>query len=247
MSQTILDDASEFFQYGGDNWGVDHKKDPFTPQYQEETFHTTTVHMAWSRICWEGTKIKIHGAKRDNHGLYAVSVDNSEPELQDGYSKKEQIKADLYVSQDLEWDVDFATIDGNPISCDGLPEVTAVSQDPQGASPSGGNSTSSISSSAIENTTSTPGTIPAFTVVSTTVSTVAVTTTSSAIVSPTTTVQLSSTSPASVSNITDAGASASSTGASSAGHRLVPGFEGQLALAVLAGHYIFKLFAQIGR
>ncbi|KAK6909343.1 hypothetical protein I203_103360 [Kwoniella mangroviensis CBS 8507] len=265
MSENILDDASDLFQYGGDTWGVDHKDDPFTPQYQEGTFHTTTVHMAWSRVCWEGTGIKIHGAKRANHGFYAVSIDNAEPELLDGYSKKEQIKAELYVADGLEWgqhqltiwnvnkfnfiknhiwlDVDFATIDGNAISCDGLPEITAVPQDP-------GNSTSSVSITATDSCTFSNSTISAFTVDPTTTvtNTVGLTTTLSSGVSPTTTVQLSFTAASSASNSLASNSnstapSASSTGASSGAQRLVaPGIEGQIAFAGMIGYYLFRTF-----
>ncbi|WWD03721.1 hypothetical protein V865_001777 [Kwoniella europaea PYCC6329] len=265
MSQNILDDASDLFQYGGDTWGVDHTDDPFTPQYQDGTFHTTTVHMAWSRVCWEGTGIKIHGAKRDNHGFYAVSVDNAEPQLFDGYSKKEQIKAELYVADGLEWgqheltiwnvnkfnfiknhiwlDVDFATIDGSGISCDGLPEITAVPQD-------SGNSTTSVSVTSADTTTTPNSTISAFTVEPTTTSTVGVTTTlsSSSSVSPTTTVRLGSTLASSMSNSVSSASNstaptASSTGASSAGQQVaIPGFEGQIALAGLVGFYFFRIF-----
>ncbi|WVQ66916.1 uncharacterized protein L199_005107 [Kwoniella botswanensis] len=263
MSQNILDDASDLFQYGGDTWGVDHTDDPFTPQYQEGTFHTTTVHMAWSRVCWEGTGIKIHGAKRDNHGLYAVSIDNAEPEVLDGYSKKEQIKAELYVADGLEWgqhqltiwnvnkfnfiknhiwlDVDFATIDGNAISCDGLPEITAVPQDP-------GNSTSSVSVTSAGSNTTSNSTISAFTVDPTTTNTVGLTTILSSSVSPTTTVQLSLTTSSSASNslasISDSTApSASSTGASNGAQRWdAPGIEGQIAIAGMIGYYMFRIF-----
>ncbi|WWC91778.1 uncharacterized protein L201_006725 [Kwoniella dendrophila CBS 6074] len=238
MGDYKLDDASDLIQYGGDNWGVDHKDDLSTPKYYEATFHTTTVHLAWSRICWEGGDINVYGAKRDNHGLYAVSIDNGNPEFQDGFSKE---------------DVDYASFNGNPISCDELPENTVTPSDPSAVTPTTAEGAAAATSSATDgpatNTDTAAGvanstsvTIPAFSANSTAaITSSTITPTTTATVGPSTTA--SSSIASSVSSSAISSASASATNATSAAQNLVPEFQGQIALVGLAGYYLFKLFA----
>ncbi|WWC64480.1 uncharacterized protein I303_107090 [Kwoniella dejecticola CBS 10117] len=260
--QSNLDDASDLFQFGGDTWGVDHTKDPWTPQYHEATFHTTTVHLAWSRICWEGQDISIYGAKRDNHGLYAVSIDNQEPVFADGFSKKEQIQAVLYSSGGLEWgkhqltiwntnkfnftknpiwlDVDFASFTGSAISCNELPEISITPSDPSGV-----NATSTGSAFPTKSTGAVNATATLPQVNTSSIAAFSVTTAPS--VSPTTTILLGSSVTESVStSMSSSGnetqASAAATGPSSSAIRLVAGIEGQLALLALASWWLARVF-----
>ncbi|WWC72106.1 uncharacterized protein I206_106066 [Kwoniella pini CBS 10737] len=259
--QNDLDDGSDLFQYGGDSWGVDHADDPWTPQYYESTFHTTTVHLAWSRICWEGQDISIYGAKRDNHGMYAVSIDNQDPVFADGFSKQEQMQAVLYASNGLEWnkhqltiwntnkfnftknhiwlDVDFASFSGSAISCDELPGIAITPSDPSG-------SVSTSTYPGVPLTSSGANATSTFSRVDTSnIAAFSVTTASS--ISPSTTITLSSLSSVASSSSVSASATqpqnnGSSAGTSSAGARHVPGVEGQVALLTALGLYLFKLW-----
>ncbi|WWC64481.1 uncharacterized protein I303_107091 [Kwoniella dejecticola CBS 10117] len=144
---TTLDDCDVNWQYMGDTWGTNHTDDPLVSQYYQGTFESTTVHGAYARLCWTGTKAQILGGKRKNHALYTVSVDNGDPVWLSGYSEKAQIPASLYETEQLEWgnhqivltnmpktnmtkkdnvwfDIDYAEIDGWPIDCKDLPEIT---------------------------------------------------------------------------------------------------------------------------
>ncbi|WVF72899.1 hypothetical protein IAT40_007717 [Kwoniella sp. CBS 6097] len=260
-----LDDADQHWTYGGDTWGTNHTDDPMTPQYSESTFHTTTVHQAWARLCWTGQDITIYGAKRGNHGLYATVVDNGEVVWGDGFSDKAQIQAVLFASQGLEWgdhqvviynqnkvnvtkgriwfDVDHVTLTGWPIDCNGLPEASVTPSGtvapaiaPTPAMNGEGNSTKSTNSTSPSTATLINATSTAL---GTTSSPVSLTSTLSSTVSPTTTVTLSSSSSSSsAAAITSAGAVAGSD--SAAGRNIA--IDGQLALFCMAAFYLFKRF-----
>ncbi|WVR00097.1 hypothetical protein IAU59_007239 [Kwoniella sp. CBS 9459] len=262
-----LDDADQNWTYGGDTWGTNHTDDPMTPQYSEGTFHTTTVHQAWARLCWTGQDITIFGAKRANHGLYATVVDNGEVVWGDGFSDKPQIQAVLYASQGLEWgdhqivisnqnkvnvtknkiwfDVDHATLTGWPIDCNGLPEASVTPSGtvapaiaPTSATTGEGSSTASSSDSSTESTATLINATS--TALNSTSSSVVATSTLSSIssVSPTTTVTLSSSSSSSAVASTSAGAVAGSD--SAAGRNIA--LDGQLALFGIAAFYLFNRF-----
>ncbi|WRT70146.1 uncharacterized protein IL334_007140 [Kwoniella shivajii] len=146
---TTLDDSDVNWNYGGDAWGTNHTIDPLIGQYHEGTFHSTTVNQAWARLCWTGTDLIVYGAKRKNHALYTVVVDNGGIEWFDGQSDESQIQAQLYASQGLEWgnhqivltnmfkanmttkdyvwfDIDYAQLSGWPIDCKDLPQNTVT-------------------------------------------------------------------------------------------------------------------------
>ncbi|WWC72105.1 uncharacterized protein I206_106065 [Kwoniella pini CBS 10737] len=277
---TTLNDCDPNWQYMGDTWGTNHTDDPLVGQYYEATFESTTVHKAFARLCWTGTKVEVFGGKRKNHGLYTVSIDNGEIVWLNGYSEKPQIQALLYGTQDLEWgnhqivltnmpktnmtnkdnlwfDIDYAEISGWPIDCKDLPEATVTPTEtmiPASAiahmtntSPtasSGSNSTNSttvnstsgsvqlsgVSTASLTSAPSTSnGSVSQFT-----------STSPSSNISPTTTVILSS---ATISNATSTfgGSSASATNTTSNADRLRSGTEGQLALCLLLGVYLFKM------
>ncbi|WVW86241.1 hypothetical protein I302_108283 [Kwoniella bestiolae CBS 10118] len=146
---TTLDDCDVNWQYLGDTWGTNHTDDPLVKDYHHGTFTSTTVHRASARLCWTGTNAEILGAKRKNHALYTVTVDNGELEWLNGQSDKDTIQASLYKTEGLEWgnhqivltnmpktnmtakdhiwfDIDYAEIDGWPIDCKDLPENTVL-------------------------------------------------------------------------------------------------------------------------
>ncbi|OCF77397.1 hypothetical protein I204_01385 [Kwoniella mangroviensis CBS 8886] len=146
---TTIDDCDVNWQYMGDTWGTNHTDDPLVGDYHHGTFTSTTIHRASARLCWTGTNAEILGAKRKNHALYTVTVDNGEIEWLNGYSEKAQIQATLYKTEGLEWgnhqitltsmpktnmtakdhiwfDIDYAEIDGWPIDCKDLPENTIL-------------------------------------------------------------------------------------------------------------------------
>ncbi|WWC94967.1 hypothetical protein V866_001819 [Kwoniella sp. B9012] len=148
-SHTTIDDCDVNWQYMGDTWGTNHTDDPLVGDYHHGTFTSTTIHRASVRLCWTGTNAEILGAKRKNHALYTVTVDNGEIEWLNGYSEKAQIQATLYKTSGLEWgnhqitlssmpktnmtakdhiwfDIDYAEIDGWPIDCKDLPENTVL-------------------------------------------------------------------------------------------------------------------------
>ncbi|OCF61378.1 hypothetical protein L486_01026 [Kwoniella mangroviensis CBS 10435] len=146
---TTIDDCDVNWQYMGDTWGTNHTDDPLVGEYHHGTFTSTTIHRASARLCWTGTNAEILGAKRKNHALYTVTVDNGEIQWLNGYSEKAQIQATLYKTEGLEWgnhqitltsmpktnmtakdhiwfDIDYAEIDGWPIDCKDLPENTIL-------------------------------------------------------------------------------------------------------------------------
>ncbi|WVN90835.1 uncharacterized protein L203_106078 [Cryptococcus depauperatus CBS 7841] len=102
MTTITLDDNSNAFSYGGEAWSIVHTKDPYTGKYFGSTFHSSIVANAWMRLCWTGTDITIYGAKRINHGLYSVVVDNGDVQMYNGYSDPEQFQVILYTSQGLK-------------------------------------------------------------------------------------------------------------------------------------------------
>jgi hypothetical protein len=86
-----VDDSSPFITYNG-TWGDSYAGDPYIDSYYEHTFHptqTTVRRHAFScedtRSCpaqnssanfsFNGTGVYLYGAKRSNHGAYAVSLD----------------------------------------------------------------------------------------------------------------------------------------------------------------------------
>ncbi|OCF41330.1 hypothetical protein I317_04811 [Kwoniella heveanensis CBS 569] len=259
-----LDDADSNWTYGGDTWGTNHTDDPMTPQYSEGTFHTTTVHQAWARLCWTGQDITIFGAKRSNHGLYATVVDNGEIVWGDGFSEKPQIQAVLFASQGLEWgdhqvvisnqnkvnvtknriwfDVDHATFTGWPIDCNSLPEASVT---PSGTiapaiaiapTPATNGESNSTDSSSATGGSATLVNATSAAPLNSTSAPLSGTSTLSSTVSPTTTVTLSSSSSSSAAATTSAGAVAGSD--SGAGRSVA--FDGQLALFGMLAFYLFK-------
>ncbi|ODN94702.1 hypothetical protein L198_04843 [Cryptococcus wingfieldii CBS 7118] len=110
MSNTTLDDTSPFITYGGDTWGTNHTNDALLPKYFDATFHSTTVAGAWARFCWNGTDITLFGARRNNHALYAVTVDNGPVVWFNGFSGPDQLQAPLFASAGLEQEKHQITI-----------------------------------------------------------------------------------------------------------------------------------------
>ncbi|TYJ54222.1 hypothetical protein B9479_005148 [Cryptococcus floricola] len=148
MSNTTLDDTSPFITYGGDTWGTNHTIDALLPKYFDATFHSTTVAGAWARFCWSGTDITLFGAKRNNHALYAVTVDNGPVVWFNGFSGPDQLQAPLFASAGLEqqnhqitifnennvnatkgliWlDVDYINFIGDAIDCTEVENNTVI-------------------------------------------------------------------------------------------------------------------------
>ncbi|WVR09746.1 hypothetical protein IAU60_006822 [Kwoniella sp. DSM 27419] len=110
----LVDDSSPQFSWitvqpRAVGWVVQHDSgspypDPFTNRYSEGTFHATFSEGDRMEYRFNGSGISMHGAKRGNHGVYGVSIDEGEEKYFDGQSSTEDIQTVLYETADLGTD-----------------------------------------------------------------------------------------------------------------------------------------------
>ncbi|WVW86137.1 hypothetical protein I302_108178 [Kwoniella bestiolae CBS 10118] len=113
----LIDDASPQIRYfKGDSlavgWITEHTPrskypDTFTNRYSESTFHGTFGEGDYMKYRFNGTGITVYGAKRPNHGVYGVKIDNNPEERYDGKGKNE-FQAVLYQKMGLDEGVEHS-------------------------------------------------------------------------------------------------------------------------------------------
>ncbi|OCF43772.1 hypothetical protein I317_02376 [Kwoniella heveanensis CBS 569] len=135
--------------------------------------HSSTKDGDYCIVAWEGTDISVYGARRKNHGLYGVSVDNGDIQYFSGYALTGEFQATLFATNGLEqgkhhlkisnenarnieqypdyiWlDIDSVAVTGNLIS------GSSVQVDDAPASSSSAVSSSTATSSAVSGVSST--------------------------------------------------------------------------------------------
>ncbi|WWC94843.1 hypothetical protein V866_001693 [Kwoniella sp. B9012] len=107
----LIDDASpQIRYYKGDSlsvgWITEHTPkskypDTLTSRYSESTFHGTFGEGDYMEYRFNGTGVTVYGAKRDNHGVYGVQIDNNPEERYDGRGK-DNFQAVLYQKMGLD-------------------------------------------------------------------------------------------------------------------------------------------------
>ncbi|KAG8699113.1 hypothetical protein FRC09_006831 [Ceratobasidium sp. 395] len=82
-----IDNISPLITYQG-QWidAFDFTSDPYYDRYLGVTFHSSETNGAQAFFQFNGTAIYIFGAKRGNHGNYAVQVDDEQPRQFNGFA-----------------------------------------------------------------------------------------------------------------------------------------------------------------
>ncbi|CAE6426435.1 unnamed protein product [Rhizoctonia solani] len=80
-----LDDASALISYDS-TWddGFNSPADKQFAKYQGQSFHCTNIDGAVANMTFRGTAVYIYGAKRSNHGLYRVTINDEESPAMSG-------------------------------------------------------------------------------------------------------------------------------------------------------------------
>ncbi|TYJ57085.1 hypothetical protein B9479_002186 [Cryptococcus floricola] len=116
-----LDDVSPQIAYyavagSASGWIVDHTSDTasMVSSYSKGTFHGTYGDGDYMEYKFNGSAVAIYGAKRDNHGIYGVSVDGGDALMSDGYSKTTLFKQVLFSRNGLDDSEHTVTITNHP-------------------------------------------------------------------------------------------------------------------------------------
>ncbi|KAK6909455.1 hypothetical protein I203_103474 [Kwoniella mangroviensis CBS 8507] len=107
----LIDDASpQIRYYKGDSlsvgWITEHTPkskypDTLISRYSESTFHGTFGEGDYMEYRFNGTGVTVYGAKRDNHGVYGVKIDDNPEERYDGKGK-DNFQAVLYQKMGMD-------------------------------------------------------------------------------------------------------------------------------------------------
>ncbi|ODO05382.1 hypothetical protein L198_02075 [Cryptococcus wingfieldii CBS 7118] len=116
-----LDDVSPQIAYyaaagSASGWIVDHTSDKasMVSSYSKGTFHGTYGDGDYMVYKFNGSGVAIYGAKRDNHGIYGVSVDGGDVLMSDGYSATTLFKQVLFSRNGLDDSEHTVTITNYP-------------------------------------------------------------------------------------------------------------------------------------
>ncbi|WRT70257.1 uncharacterized protein IL334_007252 [Kwoniella shivajii] len=106
--EVIIDNASPQISYysNSNGWIVNHSTnqkygDPNTNRYSQSTFHATFTEGDRMEFRFNGSGIAVHGAKRDNHGIFGVQVDNSSIRYLSGHSDVAEYQTELFSLNNL--------------------------------------------------------------------------------------------------------------------------------------------------
>ncbi|ODO10223.1 hypothetical protein I350_02452 [Cryptococcus amylolentus CBS 6273] len=118
-----LDDVSPQIAYyaaagSASGWIVDHTSDKasMVSSYSKGTFHGTYGDGDYMVYKFNGSAVAIYGAKRENHGIYGVSVDGGDVLMSDGYSATTLFKQVLFSKTGLDDSEHTVTITNYPNS-----------------------------------------------------------------------------------------------------------------------------------
>ncbi|WVQ73042.1 hypothetical protein IAR50_002605 [Cryptococcus sp. DSM 104548] len=114
-----LDDISPQISYyaagnSASGWILNHTNDTLVKSYNKGTFHGTFGDGDRMEYKFNGSAITIYGAKRDNHGIYGVSMDGGKSVMADGYSKTAMLKQVLYTKTGLDSSEHTVTVTNYP-------------------------------------------------------------------------------------------------------------------------------------
>ncbi|KAF8749023.1 hypothetical protein RHS01_10409 [Rhizoctonia solani] len=90
LRNLTLDDYSPFIQYDS-SWVDANITTDDRMNYQNSTFRHTNIYDAKATITFRGSGLYIYGAKRTDHGLYQIAVNNEPPMAGNGYSSGSNI------------------------------------------------------------------------------------------------------------------------------------------------------------
>ncbi|WVW86124.1 hypothetical protein I302_108164 [Kwoniella bestiolae CBS 10118] len=126
--EILIDDASPQISYysssDGDGWIVNHSSgqkysDKNTDKYSQSTFHGTFTDGDRIEFRFNGSKIQVYGAKRNNHATYGVELDGSNPIYTSGHSDQAQYQTVIFSQDDLPTDIEHViTMTNHPNGID---------------------------------------------------------------------------------------------------------------------------------
>ncbi|WWD03615.1 hypothetical protein V865_001670 [Kwoniella europaea PYCC6329] len=126
--EILIDDASPQISYYSsskeDGWIVNHSEgqkysDPNTDKYSQSTFHATFTDGDRMEFRFNGSKIQVYGAKRDNHATYGVELDGSNPIYTSGHTDNAQYQTVIFSQDDLPTDIEHViTMTNHPNGID---------------------------------------------------------------------------------------------------------------------------------
>ncbi|WWC64625.1 uncharacterized protein I303_107236 [Kwoniella dejecticola CBS 10117] len=117
----FVDDTSpqiSYFSSSSSGWIKNHSNgtkysDPFTDQYSGSTFHATYREGDRMEFRFNGSGIKVLGAKRDNHQSYSVALDGSDSTYMSGHTDQAQFQAELFSVDELPTDIEHTIVMAN--------------------------------------------------------------------------------------------------------------------------------------
>ncbi|WWC94850.1 hypothetical protein V866_001701 [Kwoniella sp. B9012] len=126
--EIVIDDASPQISYYSsskeDGWITNHSKgqkysDPNTDKYSQSTFHATFTDGDRMEFRFNGSRIQVFGAKRDNHATYGVELDGSNPIYTSGHNDNAQYQTVIFSQDDLPTDTEHViTMTNHPNGID---------------------------------------------------------------------------------------------------------------------------------
>lgn len=93
INDNTLGSSNNEIQYMGTNWSFANEADV---HYQDNHYSATTDEYALIRF--NGTRLKLYGAKANNHGIAGISVDNGAESLVDYYASNRSDNTLVYDS-----------------------------------------------------------------------------------------------------------------------------------------------------
>ncbi|WWC64623.1 uncharacterized protein I303_107234 [Kwoniella dejecticola CBS 10117] len=107
--EITLDDPSPMFRYGG-VWVRSHEDDDRRKDYFGQSYYSTNNTNDWVSLTFNGTGITVYGAKRSDHGMYKVRMDDVDIATSDGYSSNPLFQQAFYTAEDLSADREHTII-----------------------------------------------------------------------------------------------------------------------------------------
>ncbi|WRT70267.1 uncharacterized protein IL334_007262 [Kwoniella shivajii] len=106
--QILIDDSSPQINYisNSNGWINDHRTGATFPDqnvklYSQQTFHTTQNDGDRMEFRFNGTGISVVGAKRNNHGVFGVKIDDEQETYHSGHSAEPIFQTVIYDRSDL--------------------------------------------------------------------------------------------------------------------------------------------------
>ncbi|ODN82762.1 hypothetical protein L202_01041 [Cryptococcus amylolentus CBS 6039] len=117
----LIDDFSPQIEYyasatSASGWTTNHTSDALLSSYSKGTFHGTWGDGDRMVYRFNGSAVAIYGAKRENHGIYGVSLDGGDELMADGYSATSIFKQLLYTQGSLDDSEHTITVTNHPNS-----------------------------------------------------------------------------------------------------------------------------------